>query len=237
MSFVNTDFWRPLLWLDLETTGLETDHHEIIEIGAVMEGTLRSGGTFISEFEAKVLPQHVDRAHPKALEVNGFTSVEEWEAEGAVPLEEALFRFTKWVRAGARQCDRKGQIDGEYIANAIGPITGNQNVAFDIGFLKAAYKSFGLGDQFPMHYHSLDTQVLSYEHLKSLGQRSVSLGPVCDVLGISNEGAHSALIDARRARAVWYALRRSTWWQRFRWKRKITKINAARDAAKKESHT
>src|ERR1035437_3437468 len=67
---------RPLLILDLETTGLDPAIHEVLEIGAVLcnQRTLAIQSTF----EAKIKPRRLDLAQPRALEVNGFTP-EAWE--------------------------------------------------------------------------------------------------------------------------------------------------------------
>lgn len=183
---------RPLIWLDIETTGLNPEQHEIIEFAAhrTTDGV---------ECRIKIKPEHPETAHPQALEVTGYTD-EKWA--DAIPLKEALER----IAAFAKGCDAR-------------PMSAGQNVNFDLGFLKAAFKAHGI--KYPFHYHSVDTMTLAHEHLRLLGQKSISLDAVCDTLGISNEGAHTALADVRRTKAVYHKLCRATWWDRFLWKRQI----------------
>lgn len=57
-----------LVFVDIETTGLDETRHEIIEI-AIIRGT--------QIYHRKVQPQHIETASPRALEINGF-SYKEW---------------------------------------------------------------------------------------------------------------------------------------------------------------
>lgn len=79
--------------VDLETTGLNPDDHEILQIGAlkVDERTL----AVIDAFEIKVKPQHIDTAEESALEINRYDP-ELWEREGVDPRNAALL-FASWV--------------------------------------------------------------------------------------------------------------------------------------------
>lgn len=218
---------RPVCWLDLETTGLDPETHEIIEIGAYCNGRV---------FETKVIPTRLETAEQEALEVNGFTDVEDWKARGAKPLEQALLDFTSWVRyvATAEAGDRYNPYQG-YKAIVHGPVVGGHNAAgFDVPFLKARYKELGVLDNWPFHYHVIGTEVLAYEHLKPLGLRSMSLGSVCCALGISNEGAHTAMADAYRSKQVWDKLCRATCFHRMWWKRRISLLNAEEDRQKEK---
>ena len=53
-----------LVFVDVETTGLDETRHEIIEI-AVIRGS--------QTYHRKVQPQHIETASPRALEINGFS--------------------------------------------------------------------------------------------------------------------------------------------------------------------
>jgi DNA polymerase III epsilon subunit-like protein len=195
---------RPLIWLDTETTGLSTKKHEIIEFAAI-----REDGAVI---EFKIKPQQIENAHPKALEVNGYTE-EAW-AEAISP-EVAVEQIILF----AEGCEMT-------------PMYAGHNVAFDWRFLQLLFESVGRIEDWPFHYHSADTMTLAREHLKPLGQRSISLGALCDTLKISNDGAHTALADVRRTLAVWNKLERATGIQRLIWKHRIRRLNAAADKAK-----
>ncbi len=162
---------RPLVFLDLETTGLEVQKHEILEIGA-LKVQPKKPFRVLGELSLKVKPKHLENADKQALKIVGF-SEEGWE--GAVSLEEAL-----------KQLDEFGQD---------GVLTG-YNVSFDWSVLDKAY--FSLGRQDPFYYHRLDVMPMAY--LKLFPKRSIkrfSLGEMGRTLGIPDFKKHRALDDAR----------------------------------------
>jgi len=61
---------KPLIFLDLETSGLDPQEHEILEICLMSV----SGDVL---FYSKIKPTHIETAQPKALEINGY-SAEAW---------------------------------------------------------------------------------------------------------------------------------------------------------------
>lgn len=178
---------RPLAFIDVETTGLDPLYHEIIEIAIIQESVHG-----VSEWSTKIAPEFIDRATSQALSINGYDP-DKWH--GALP-------FGWWANSVMEK------LSGHMIVG--------HNVAFDVAFVKHAMSRAG-ADDFHVHYHSLDTVTLVYEHLTPCGLRSLSLAPVCDVLGVSNEGAHSALVDSRRCREVFHKLVRATDEDRARW--------------------
>ena len=223
---------RSVCFLDTETTGLDEGPHEIIEFAASIEGWVTPGDILPRhgsrwqkrEISFKIKPEHIETAHPRALEVNGYTE-EAWA--DALTMKEALEQITLFVHTFVHDTwPVKSMTLEEYSPGGHGPLVAGQNVGFDIRFLKKAFKDAGM--EYPFHYHNLDTQVLSYEHLKPLGQRSISLGAVCTTLGISNDGAHTALADVRRSRAVWQKLSRAGWVSRLRWRFRIWRLNRNR---------
>jgi DNA polymerase-3 subunit epsilon len=62
-----------LVFLDTETTGLNHQQHEIIEIAIVVI----EDGVRTLQMEAKIFPKHIQTASNKALEINGYCE-EEW---------------------------------------------------------------------------------------------------------------------------------------------------------------
>ena len=82
------------------------------------------------------------------------------------------------------------------------------NVAFDMAFIEYAFKRRSKTSNNLSRYR-IDTMMLAYEHLVPSGISRLSLDAVCDFLGISNEGNHRALQDARRCKAVYEKLMRS----------------------------
>ena len=162
---------RPLVFIDVETTGLVHDFHEILEIAAVTVDptTLEVE----SVWARKIKPLRIEDAAPRALEKNRYTP-EAWEE--AIDLAEALTELTPILR---------------------GSLVAGHNVGFDARFLLTAYQSFGW--LCPMgigSYHKLDTVSVAWM-LMAVGRvSSLSLDSVCAELGISGAGSHSALPDA-----------------------------------------
>lgn len=158
--------------------------------------------------EMKIWPDRPENANPRALEINGY-SVEAWEEAGAVTMEEAAPKIAAFLH---------------------NVILGGQNVSFDEDFIKAALKTHKVETR--IGYHKLDTVTLALVHIRPLGIRSVSLHTICNVLGISNEGEHTAMADVLRTQAVYQALRNPSKKDIDAWTRRISGINAARDAKK-----
>lgn len=162
---------RPLIFLDIESTGLEIQKHEIIEIGALKVNPKRPFNV-LEEFEVKVAPERLKEADEDALKIVGF-SKEEWA--GAVTIAEALKKLDRFAEGGT--------------------LVGF-NVTFDWAMLDRAYFLAGRTD--PFHYHRLDVMSMVYEKLYSKPSiKRFSLGEVCKYLGIERKTKHRALDDAR----------------------------------------
>ena len=72
---------KNLAFVDVETTGLNPDTHEIIELGCVIvsqEGVGSGKPSFkiIGEIDIKIKPEHIENADPVALRVNGYDEVD-----------------------------------------------------------------------------------------------------------------------------------------------------------------
>jgi DNA polymerase III epsilon subunit-like protein len=178
---------RDLLVLDIETSGLDPEEHEILSFAAfnVAKGF---------HYYFKIKPRHIETAHPRALEVNGYTE-EDW-ADALEP-EEALERINKLM---------KGKI---YLG---------QNIPFDLGFIRAALEKYGIKSKLGRRH--VDTMTLAYEHLVPIGIKSISLAAICDFLDITNDGAHQADADVFRTYEVYRKLHQCTWLDRLYWKYK-----------------
>jgi len=168
-----------LAFVDVETTGLKAGYHELLEIAVVV--VIAPSMHVVGELCVKVLPEHMDRAHPKALEVNGYTP-EAWC--DAAPLHVALEMLSPLLQ---------------------GALMVGHNVSFDKGFITAAYEQCGM--KYPKaDYHTLDTVSLAWP-LKVKGKvKNLKLHTLCDYFGISNEGEHAALADVLRTIKVYLSL-------------------------------
>ena len=166
-----------LVFVDTETTGLDANQHEIIEIGLVRVKQEWSVGekpkfTFISEWSAKIKPLHLELADPKALLINGYTP-NGWT--DAISASDAITLFSEKTN---------------------GAIMVAHNVAFDAGFIDNYFKTYGIKNK--MHYSRLDTISMAYIALQNNpALNGLSLPELCNYFDITNEHAHSALSDAR----------------------------------------
>lgn len=169
---------RPLAFIDTETTGLDPRLQEVIEVAVILE---KPDGT-LEEWCTKVRPTRLETAEPYALKVNGYEAHPELWATAPT--------FPEIVSELARRLDDT--------------ILVGHNVGFDLDFLQEGL--IRAGSKVRLAHRKLDTYTLAYEHLAPEGLESLSLDAVCSFLGISNEGHHTALVDARRCRAVWHTL-------------------------------
>lgn len=164
-----------LAFVDTETTGLDVERHEIIQIGCVLVGqdqATEEGYTTIDEFEFKIKPERIEDADKTALRINGYNEAD-WVF--AYTLKEAM------------------QLFADKTKNAI--IVGH-NLPFDFAFLMKAFSTTGVQNK--MHYHKLDTISIAYAKAKKRDDiNRFSLRSLCEVFKIENKQAHTALADAR----------------------------------------
>ena len=183
---------KPFVWVDTETTGLDPDVNDIIEVAILRLNP--DGIEWV--IHSKVKMERPENAHPKALEVNGYTE-EAW-ADAEDP---KVF----WQKVA--DC---GILDEAIVAG--------QNVRFDAGFLNATFKRHGIKTR--MDYHLYDTCTLTLEHLLPW-MESISLVPTCVALGIPVKNAHTALADCRLAMEVDKVLRQAKGKDREAWSKVV----------------
>ena len=157
-----------IVFVDLETTGLDPLRHGIVEIGAIYT----IDGHALGRQRIQVNPGPVEYTE-EAYEINGYT---EQRASRGIPLDEALRTFDDPIKPGA--------------------ILAGWNVGFDFGFLKSAYAC--LNRKFPFGYHLLDIQsVFRFMKLCGRYKASVSLEKAAGACKVARklEKAHSAVTD------------------------------------------
>jgi len=173
----------PLVFFDLEMSGLSPVSHEIMEIGAVRALRDKEGWRIDEMKNWLVAPEHIETASKEALETFGY-SKDEWKE--AIPLKQALTEFMEFAQ-------------GAYLVG--------HNSAVDWSFLSPALSNIGVENT--ADYHILDTA--SIEYLLSRGTASISLGEVSKRYGIERGRAHRAQDDAlttfRVFEAQWRTLR------------------------------
>lgn len=159
---------------DFETTGLNSDIHEIIEIGAVRFDsiTMQIEGTL----SVKVQPEHIELAEGNALLVNGYTE-EDWK--DAATLDQAIGMYDKLA-------------DGAHFAAF--------NITFDALFLNKALLK--LKRSINLARPSIDVLTIALAKIPSCPV--YHLKDVCTILGIAPEDQkHEALKGAMKAYEVY----------------------------------
>lgn len=169
----------PMAFVDLETTGLREDYHEIIEIGLLV--VRQSDLMVLDEWETKVKPLFPDRISAGAQLVNGFNE-EDWTDAPDLP-----FAFDEFIR----------RVHGALLAS--------WNIRFESKFLEQAFRQNGMELNDVMDYHGLDIMPLAMEVLRQRGPlNSFSLNSLAPIFGIEAEPKiHRAINGARLAFEVY----------------------------------
>lgn len=172
---------RKLVFVDIETTGLDPEIHEIIEISCLIV----DGETFeeVGGFTEKIVPERIGLADPNAISISGYTQ-EGWQ--NARSLQEVIQKFAGTVPGGI--------------------ITG-WNVAFDWSFLEHALKRLNINSDFD--YHRLDVMSIAYGKLfPDLEVTELGLRKIAPKLGIEIDEKHGAEKDIRATYEVFKKLMR-----------------------------
>jgi DNA polymerase III epsilon subunit-like protein len=127
----------------------------------------------------RVQPKHMERAHPRALEISGYNK-RDWA--DAPPIEEM------WGRIVA------------FLTDVI--IVGHNVAGFDLAMLEGESRMKRL-DRRDISRAWEDTQGLAMTLLVPRGLKRVSLKACCDYYGIGNQGQHHALEDVLRTEQVY----------------------------------
>jgi DNA polymerase-3 subunit epsilon len=173
-------FARDLLVLDVETTGPDSQLHEVVEVGAV----LLSASTLepVKRFQSLVRPEQFRNADPHSLRIHGLSAE---KLAGAPTARQVVSRFVEELGLGYIFC--------------------GWNIGFDTQFLRSLFRSAGRIEEFDrIDYHKLDLWSL-LELAWVLGlcpEEPKSLTDVCRMFHIERADVHSALQDALIAAEV-----------------------------------
>lgn len=170
---------RPIAITDVETSGLDEDSHEILEIGLVVFD--QQSLEIISTLDFKVIPEHIETATEFALEINGYNE-EDWK--DAVSLNIVMAEFATLTQ------------------NAIFCA---HNITFDWKFISRAFKKTGVVDL--MDYHRIDLFTIAWEKLRTSGLKKLNMNEVAKHLGIPEEPVpHRAINGAMTEYEIFKAL-------------------------------
>ena len=181
-----------VLWLDVETTGLDCRKHGLREVGFIIEidGVEVDKGVFrINPFTYTTKDVEIDGY---ALEISGV-SIEDLESydSSSYCFKELMKKLVKYVNVNDKN-------DCFVIAG--------YNTAFDIGFIKEWFKEMGLLDSYKdlFHYKSLDvfSIVFALRHIGLNSAENDKLETMCNYFGIGIE-AHNALSDIEATKKLY----------------------------------
>lgn len=167
-----------LAMVDIESTGLNIDQHEIIELAALVYD--QESQQIVQEWETKIAPSHIETADPQALKINKYA-----ENPGAytTSLNSALIKFNSVVR----DC-----------------ICVGQSIHFDLSFIEKAMRENNIKPLY--HRRHIDTMSLFWFTALKNNMSNISLQDICNHYSVSNVGAHSALADCRRTFEIYKRL-------------------------------
>jgi DNA polymerase-3 subunit epsilon len=177
----------PLIFMDTETTGLNPEEHELIEIALkrLDPKTLEVMGSY----HVLVLPSVPPT--PEVAAINGYDETK-WKAQGAKPnLETEDFEKMEALLQGATPA--------------------GQNPSFDMSFLRAAWAAVfehgSLQVPFPkMDYHQLDLAALAWPLYVAGVLPGLSLRHTRKLFGLPGEQEHRAMADVDDSIAVYKAM-------------------------------
>ena len=170
-------FDRPLLVIDVETTGTDPTIHQVISIGALLldATTLKEERTFHSLVHATT--KTLSSASSKAMAIHGLTGEQLKKAPKA---KDVIQQFVDTFGYDFYFC--------------------GWNICFDTQFMAALFRQANRQEDFDrFRYHKLDVwTLLEYAWLSGrLENPPDSLSAVCREFNIQRANVHDALEDAR----------------------------------------
>jgi DNA polymerase III epsilon subunit-like protein len=166
--------------MDTETTGVKHSSHEIIEIALISYVISEAGERFVMKsFSTKVKPRHIERASPKALQMNHYSEAE-------------------W--ASAPDIANVLPIVKEMIEKS--DVMIGQNLIFDLKFLSDAFEKNG--HEIPEYPAYIDTKAMADVLKRQNKIKRSAMDYLCEHYNVQFSGkAHSALTDCERTMKVW----------------------------------
>ena len=180
--------------VDVETTGLILGYNEIVQV-AVLPLDDNLNPIDISPFNLRICPSYPERAHPTAMRINGLKMDDLMKCPTQA---QAADIFMEWVESLNIPLGKR-----------LIPIC--HNGQFDVPMMKVwlgieAYESvFARRGRDTMHM----ALTINDQHAwkaRPIPFSNVSLASLCNHFGITNDGAHDALVDVIRTAKIYREL-------------------------------
>jgi len=181
-----------ILWLDLETTGLDKKIHAIIQISCLVE----MDGQLIDEFNLFIRPFSGASVSRDALKKNNI-SIETLKTDKKyVSYNEAFKTFIEFME---KYVNRYKPIEKFVLAG--------KNVKFDIEFLREFFKRnnddyYGSWFFYPcIEVESYTAEAIAFENAIL---NNYKLETLCESMNIELKNAHDSLLDIKATRELYW---------------------------------
>ena len=171
--------------IDTETTGLDSDVHEIIQIAAISYVVSGDGERFVvKSYEEKINPKQLHTASEKALRINGFT-IQDWV--GAPEAEDVLPNVLSMIEKS--------------------DVLVGQNLIFDLRFISEMCHRNNISP--PEYPPYIDTKSIADRLVKANWLKRSGMDYLVEHYSVKVPGrAHTALVDCERTMLVFDELMR-----------------------------
>ena len=170
---------------DTETTGLDHNKHEIIELAFISFVYSDFGDRYrLKKFNSKINPQNIQSAEPEALAVNGYEESQWKDAPDFSEVYPDVF---------------------EALENS--DLLMGQNLIFDLRF----FKEMCVRDNLPVPEYSpyLDSKAVADRLVEEGWLEKSGLDYLCEHYKVKSTGRlHTALVDCERTMEVWDKLQK-----------------------------
>lgn len=176
-----------IIFFDTETTGLDPNVHDIIEIGAVaLDDKCKPTN---KTFHRRLIIQNPATVEQAALDINGYDPVV-WEKSG-ITASNGLSELNEWLKSVSP--DSK-------------PFMAATNAMFDKSFLYSncdRFKIFPFVDNIWLDLYQI---WMTYKMKKGLLSLGNSQEAICNQFDVKNSKAHTALADASAGAECYYKI-------------------------------
>lgn len=187
-----------LVFVDIETGGLDPARHPIIQIAAI---AVDAGLNELDSFECKIKFSEED-CEPEAIKANSYDA-EIWKEKAVYP-RRAFDELAEFLR---RYSDVELVSQRTHKPYKVAQLVGHNAASFDGPFIQNGYRTHGLF--LPAAFTVLDTLQRALWHFHERPEcrpENFKLATLCKHFGVPLDNAHDALADVRATVGLYRAL-------------------------------